>query len=76
MVIHVPPDLEQSLRTVADQIGKDPESVAVDALRRRFAHIDSDLTPRDDWEAGILSVGKPCGVSLSDHDVSSEGIYE
>lgn len=35
-----------------------------------------DLKPRDAWEALVLGIGVETGVSLSDHQVSREVIYE
>ncbi len=32
--------------------------------------------PRDDWERLLREAATDCGVSLSDEDLSSEGIYE
>ncbi len=75
MVITLSSELEASLRAAARRHGVDPEALALDALRERFlAH--AVVAPRDDWELRLLGVGKDCGVSLSDADLSSEGMYE
>lgn len=36
----------------------------------------SKLVPRDEWEAEILTMGIPCGVSLSDEALSREEMYD
>lgn len=32
--------------------------------------------PQDEWERRLLSIGIPCGASLSNEAVSSDGLYE
>jgi predicted DNA-binding antitoxin AbrB/MazE fold protein len=40
-------------------------------------HVDvKALEPRDEWERGLLSAAKDCGVSLSNSDLSSEALYD
>jgi hypothetical protein len=35
-----------------------------------------DFEPRDEWERGLIAMGRNCGVSLSNEAVSSEGLYD
>jgi hypothetical protein len=75
MVITLGPDLEAALNEEARRQGVAPEHLALDALRERFL-APAALQPRDEWERGLLASARPCGVSLPDAAVSSEGLYE
>jgi predicted transcriptional regulator len=74
MVITVSPDLEAALNEAARQQSREPEAVALDALRERFLRLAATLQPRDEWERGLLQAERDCGVSLSDAALSSEGL--
>ena len=76
MVITLSPDLEAVLNEQAKARGVAPEALAVSALRERFLGGASLLEPRDNWERGLRSVARDCGVSLTDWDLSSEGLYD
>lgn len=76
MVINLSPDLEAALDEAARLKGMSPEDVAVLALRERFLPRQLPFEPRDEWERSLLEIGRDCGGSLSDEDVSSEGIYD
>jgi hypothetical protein len=76
MVINVDPELETALNDIAHRQGTTPEAVALAALRERFLPAAYDFEPRDDLERLLLSIGRDCGVSLSNEAVSSEGIYD
>jgi predicted transcriptional regulator len=77
MVITVDPDLETALNDLARKHGVAPELLALQALRERFlAPALRIQQPRDEWERRLRSAATDCGVSLSDEDVSSEGLYE
>ena len=76
-VITLTPDIEQGVTRRAQELGMTPERL--DKLRQEFAPtaVQPSLPPpRDDWERMLRAVSSPCGVSLSDEAVSSEGIYE
>jgi hypothetical protein len=73
MTITLGPDLEAALNEHARRLGVAPETLALNALREKFA---PPLEPRDDWERLLLGAGSDCGVSLSHAALSSEGLYE
>jgi hypothetical protein len=75
MIVSIDPKLEVALREEASRQGLAPEEFVVNLLRTRL--IDKSLPePRDDWERGLLANARPWGVSLSDHALSSEGLYD
>ena len=76
MQIELPADLEAALKSAAQKEGLTPENLAIKALRDRFLPRVYDLTPRDEWERQLLSIGIDCGVSLSNEALSSEGLYD
>ncbi len=80
MNVTLTPDLEQALVLRARQHGTTPEAVVLDAIRDKLgseaAELANLLEPRDEWEERLLRVGTPCGVSVSDETLSSEGLYD
>jgi predicted transcriptional regulator len=76
LVINLPPELAGSLQELARQTGITPEDLVVEALRDRLGWKPAVIEPRDEWERLLLQIGTPCGVSLSDEDLSRERIYE
>lgn len=75
MVITLGPELEAALIELARRQGLAPDVLALNALRDRFLGAAA-LQPRDEWERGLLSAARYCGVSLPDSAVSSEGLYD
>lgn len=75
MVITVPDEMEDALEEAAQRIGVRPEDFVLDALRAKLANTVR-REPRDAWEALLLSVGSPAGVSLSDEATSRESLYD
>jgi hypothetical protein len=75
MLIGIDAKLEAVLRETALQQRLSPGLVAINALRERFLG-EPPLLPRDDWERALLSMGTDWGVSLSNEQLSSEGIYD
>lgn len=75
MVITLDPELEAALNDLARRRGVAPEVLALNALREHV-RTAALLEPRDEWERGLRSIAKDCGVSLPDWAVSSEGIYD
>ncbi len=55
-----------------------PDDVVADVLRGQLAHLRPPTlpVPQNEWEARLLRLARPCGVSLSDEAVSSEGLYD
>jgi hypothetical protein len=76
MTITLSPELEAALNEAAKRRGVAPEELAVTTLRERFLVDTSSLQPRDEWERGLLEAARDWGVSLSDSDLSSEGLYD
>ena len=75
MVITLDPDLEAALKELARIRGLAPEVLVIEVLRERLL-VSADLEPQDEWERGLLTAARECGVSLPDSALSSEGLYE
>jgi hypothetical protein len=75
MVVALDSKLEAALKEQADRKGIAPEEFALIVLRERLLSA-APLEPRDEWERGLLAAARPCGVSLSNEALSSEGIYD
>jgi len=69
--ITLPPQLEALLTARAQGRGVPPEVLAVELLQERL-----QPTPREEWERRLSAAASDCGVSLSDEQVSREGIYD
>ncbi len=76
MTLKLEPELQRALELEAQRQGMTPEDLALSLLRSRFQSGDEELMPRDDWERRVLSMGIPCGTSLSNEALSSEGLYD
>ncbi len=76
MIITVTPELEATIKEAASKQEMTPEEFALQALQAMFPPHHPPMIPRDDWERGLLSAGRDCGVSLSNEALSSEGIYD
>ena len=81
--ITLTPEIEQEVAKRAQQIGTTPERLVLEKLRTEFAPTAAEakqqarpFEPQDDWERRLVSIGTPCGTSLSNEAVSSEGLYE
>ena len=74
MVVTLDPVLEAALKDQANRQGIAPEQLVVDVLRSCF--LAATPQPRDEWERGLLEAARPWGVSLSNAELSSEGLYE
>jgi hypothetical protein len=75
MVITLPQRLEAILVARATERGLTPEALATEVLQRQLEPTALP-EPRDEWERRLRSLAINAGVSLSDRDVSSEGIYD
>ncbi len=82
-VITLTPEIEQGVAKRAQEMGTTPEHLVLEKLRAEFAPSAEQpgerkrpFEPQDEWERRLLSIGTPCGTSLSNEAVSSEGLYE
>lgn len=73
MVITLDAELEAALNNAAEKQGGTSEALALKTLRNIFA--PPPFEPRDEWERQLLSIGTPCGVSLSDEVLGREEMY-
>jgi hypothetical protein len=88
MTITLTPDIENALAEQARKQGMTPEGLVLEAVREKLAATSEkiggteaskaggDIKPRDEWEALLLSVGSPAGVSLSNEAASSDNFYD
>ena len=80
MTITLPTEIEVAVQQLAYETGTTAEAVVVDILRDKLRGTSVRPTlpfePRDEWEAKLLSIGTPCGVSLSDEAFSREELYD
>lgn len=80
MTIQLPPDLEMVVNGEALRLGTTPATLVEQALRQHFSqHVPQRLAldePRDEWERKLRAIARPCGVSLTDEALSSEGLYD
>ena len=79
MTLTLTPDIEKELTEEARRRGTTPERLALERLRANRAARDEPVPgfePQDEWERQLLRIGTPCGVSLSNEAVSSEGLYD
>ncbi len=75
MTVTLDPQLEAALNEQAKRRGVPPEELALTLLRERLQSVAA-MTPRDEWERGLLAAARPWGVSLSNAALSSEGLYD
>ncbi len=78
MTITLTPEVEQILMREAEQKGIAPEALALIKLRSPapIDYRDTQPPPRDDWERELRNIGIPCGVSLTNEQLSREVMYE
>ena len=76
MTIELGSELETRLAAMAQESGKTPEEFALEVLRQRVLPKVWLVEPRDEFERRLRNLGKPCGVSLSNEALSSEGLYD
>ena len=77
MRIELSPALFAMSQARAAQLQIGPSVFAERILRQHLAKLSGELpTPQDEWERSLLNAAIDCGVSFSDEDVSSEGIYD
>jgi hypothetical protein len=73
MVVVLEGKLESLLKDAAKREGLTPQDLAVRVLNERL--IASRLEPQDEWERGLFAAAKPWRVSLTDEQISSDGLY-
>jgi hypothetical protein len=80
MTITLTADIEKAVVERANERQTAPEAIVLEALREKFwprpAERKRPFEPRDEWEARLLRVATPCGVSLSDEAFHREGLYD
>ena len=75
VVVTLPPQLAFVLVEQAKKKGIDPESMALELLRRQL--LPTGLpAPIDDWERRLFDAAIDGGVSVSNSVLSSEELYE
>lgn len=75
LVIKVPAEMEDALAKAAQRHGITPEGFVIETLKATLTAIQEE--PRlDAWEATLLRIGVPAGVSLSDEATSRETLYD
>lgn len=81
--ITLTPEIEQEVAKRAQELGTTPEHLVLEKLWAEFAptsiereHKARPFEPQDEWEQRLAAASSPCGVSLSNEAVSSEGLYE
>ncbi len=70
------PELETRLASLALASGTTPEEFVLEVLRQRIIPKVFLHEPRDEFERNLRAVATPCGVSLSNEALSSEGLYD
>jgi hypothetical protein len=60
-----------------------PDSLAEQTLRQQLignqpelSHSQPSLEPIDEWERKLRAIARPCGVSHTNEQLSSEGLYD
>ena len=90
MTITLTPEIEAGLLERAQEQGTTPEGLALEWLRETFAlsgepdaislaPVDYRATlppPLNEWQRQLRSIGVPCGVSLTDEQVSRDSLYD
>ncbi len=78
MTIELGPELASLVTSMAQKQGKTPEGLALEILAERV-QVPVSNTPRmshEEFKRRLAAIGKPCGVSLSDEQLSRETMYD
>jgi hypothetical protein len=75
MTITLDPKLEAALCEAAMKWGVTPEYLAINTLQWRFME-EEMRKPRDEWERGLIAAARDWGVSFTNEQLSSEGLYD
>lgn len=78
MTLTLTPELEQILVREAKQRGTTLEALAFKKLRSPapIDYRDSLPLPRSEWQRRLRNIGIPCGISLTDEQVSRDSLYD
>ncbi len=69
--------VEQSLAAAASVAGQTQEGFLRQLILERIdSNSSSDVAADNDWSQRLLAIGRPCGVSLTDEQLSREAIYD
>ena len=75
MTLQLEPTLEAQLNERAQRDGVPAEDLVISAVQKLLKSTRLALIPQDDWEEEIFSIGRNCGITHTDFELSSEGIY-
>ena len=76
MVITLPKQLATVIAEPAKQRGVSPETLALEAIRQRYAPSAPTDAEHEAWMRKLFEAASDCGVSLSNEALSSEGLYD
>ena len=76
--ITLTPEIEQTLTQEAEQRGTTLEALAMTKLRMPppIDYRDTLPPPTSEWQRELRNIGVPCGVALTDEQVSRESLYD
>ena len=76
MTIEIGPELESVLASIAKDTGTTAAELALSILTQQ---LPAKFVPRmsaDEFQRHLQAAASPCGVSLTDQDLSRETIYD
>jgi hypothetical protein len=81
MTIQLSADLQAAVDAEANRLGTTPESLVVQTLRMRFIKLPKPGKPmtneqKEEWLARLRAIAQPCGVTLTDEQMSREMLYD
>lgn len=74
MTLNLPPELESALAAWAAIRDMTPDALALEVLLQHL--LPAPPTPRNELERKLLSAALPCGVTLTDEQLSREVMYD
>ena len=76
MTIKIGPELESLLSSLARKSGTTPEELAVAILIRQTQEEKTPRLTQEEFRRHLQAAASPCGVSLTDEDLSRETLYD
>jgi hypothetical protein len=76
MTVSLSPELEKAAIEEAQKAGQSPQEIVLAILREQLLPPQGPTATPSDWERLLTGAAVDCGVTLSDHAVSSDGLYE